>query len=325
MLGEIESISNEQTTSLLSGGTKQRDFNTQLERFLHGTNDNGIAEEEQGRNEVYHDGVSTINEGIIADGGDEDKRSIILITKADYKKLSVLICILIFYSAIILGWNTSDHENRIIEGEVGIACVTPCKGNPKTRDFFYGHNKFSNDDVIEIQAYVDPTPAQDVDLKVNIVSSHSGRKFIEKTITFGPVDNEERTYFEETVYASDLKYPESTHVLYAYSSKAIDLTFDLNANVLNEVAKYSVIIAAVLLVIVYALILLEPIHTSLIAVFGALNALALLYWINGDIVMEIGGVMMFVEWATIGLLFGMMVSFILYFMVYSILKISLIM
>ena len=90
----------------------------------------------------------------------------------------------------------------------------------------------------------------------------------------------------------------------------MDLTFNLNASVLNEVAKYSVAIAAVLLVVVYGMILLEPMHTSLISVFGALNALALLYWINGDVVMEIGNVMTFMEWGTIGLLFGMMVSFI---------------
>merc|ERR1712151_107631 len=171
----------------------------------------------------------------------------------DYKKLCILICILIFYSGIILGWNTSDHDDRVVEGELGIACVTPCKGNANTRDFFYGHNTFTKDDVIEIQAYVDPTPADDTNLKVNIVSYDENNKvYIEDTIEFGPINDEERTYFEERVYASDFKYPESAHVLNSYSSSAIDLTFNLNADVLNEVAKHSVAISAVLLVIVYS-------------------------------------------------------------------------
>ena len=76
-----------------------------------------------------------------------------------------------------------------------------------------GHNKFSNNDVIETQAYVDLTPAQDADLKVNLTSYHSGRKHVEKTITFGLADKNERAFFEENIYVSDLKHPESTHAL----------------------------------------------------------------------------------------------------------------
>jgi len=238
---------------------------------------------------------------------DDTKRVIIRATKKDYKKLALLICILLFYSGVILGWNTSDHNDRVVEGELGIACVTPCKGNVKTRDFFYGHNTFSKDDVLEIQAYVDPTPAEDTYLEVKVVAYSHGSDNLEDTVEFGPIDNEKRTFFKERVYASNFKYPNVKHVMKIHSSTAMDLTFNLNVKVLNDIAKHSVAIAAVLLVIVYVLILFEPIHTSLIAVFGAFNALALLYWTNGDIVMEINSVMMFVEWGTIGLLFGMMV------------------
>ncbi len=74
---------------------------------------------------------------------------------------------------------------------------------------------------------------------------------------------------------------------------------------LSDVASASVVIAAVVLVCVYALIILEVVHRTLAAMLGAFAALAVLSNIHER--PSFAEVMTWIDWDTCGLLFGMMV------------------
>jgi Na+/H+ antiporter NhaD/arsenite permease-like protein len=85
-----------------------------------------------------------------------------------------------------------------------------------------------------------------------------------------------------------------------------ELTFTLHAASLSSMADQSVLIAALIMIVVYIAILLEPIHRTLIALFGSFVALFFLYLMHNGHTESISTIMLHMEWSTLGLLFGMM-------------------
>ena len=76
------------------------------------------------------------------------KNQIIRLTKHDKVKTAILFCIMTAFLGVCVGWKTHSNEAHSLFGSVGLACVTPCYGDPTYRDFFIGqHDSFRQGDV----------------------------------------------------------------------------------------------------------------------------------------------------------------------------------
>ena len=80
-----------------------------------------------------------------------------------------------------------------------------------------------------------------------------------------------------------------------------ELTYSLYASTLSPLAEQSVLIAALIMIFVYVCILLEPIHRTLIALFGSFIALFFLFLMHGGHTESISTIMLHMEWSTLGL------------------------
>jgi len=144
----------------------------------------------------------------------------------------------------------------------------------------------------------------DAHTTVEIVGEESGR--VKAVVEMGPVNHEGRVVLDESIKV-DFDDPEEHHVINVNSSDPnVELSFTLAAEVQTPLANYSVVVAAVIMIIVYAFILVEVIHRTLVAIFGSMLALLFLFIMSGGYTESIKQIMLSMEWSTLGLLFGMM-------------------
>lgn len=132
---------------------------------------------------------------------------------------------------------------------------------------------------------------------------------------YDPDQKDRKTYSEKVTV--DWEDPEEEHVIVVTSvdgdgetmltEEKDVISFTLAARVQNRVAQSSVIIAALIMVAVYAMILLEFIHRTLVAIYGSLIALFFLFVMENGETESIRTIMLHQEWSTLGLLFGMMI------------------
>lgn len=233
---------------------------------------------------------------------EEENSDILKANRNDYRWTALLAAIMVGFTVMICVWDTHLDESALIRSPVGYACATPCEH----QDFFEeGHNTFQAGQVIELLMHLDPNHDNSSLAQVQIVGMESG--VVKKTVEFGPADEHERLTFDEKV-SVDFDNPSEEHSILVYSTdEETILTFTLHVSTLTHLAESSVIVAAVVLVTVYLFILLEVIHRTLVAIFGSMVALFFLFLMNGGRTLSIASVMLFMEWSTLGLLFGMMI------------------
>jgi hypothetical protein len=231
--------------------------------------------------------------------------NIVRADKCDKIKAGVVFLIMLVFTVVVCTWHTHIMDESHIYSPVGLACVTDCPGDLETRDFFHGHNHFEHNQVIQVIVHIDPNvEANDTYAIIEIVGEESG--MVKSTIEVGPVSHEERTTFDPVINV-EFEDPQEHHVINVNSSTPeVELGFTLVAEVRTPLADYSVIVAAVIMVIVYAFILVEVIHRTLIAIFGSMFALLFLFIMNDGATESIKQIMLSMEWSTLGLLFGMM-------------------
>ena len=234
---------------------------------------------------------------------EEEDDGIVKAQKGDYYRTGILATIMLGFTLACCLWHT--HIEPFEHFSIGLGCVTTCFGNIETQDFFFGHYTFQEGQIIELQMVLDPNPEINVDAIVQIVGVQSGE--IKANLTFGPPDLHYQQYFREEVTVN-WENPGEEHVIDVYSSdEAVVLSFSLNTVVLQPLAEWSVLIAALIMIIVYFFILIEVIHRTLVAIFGSMVALFFLFLMRGGNTESIRTIMLFMEWSTLGLLFGMMI------------------
>jgi Na+/H+ antiporter NhaD/arsenite permease-like protein len=233
---------------------------------------------------------------------DEIDSGIIKASKKDLRLTTLLAVIMTAFIIMICTWNTHLDETALIRSPVGVACATPCL----EQSFFEeGQNTFKSDEFIELLIHWDPHHHTEAKATVKIVGIDSG--VVKATVEFGPPD-EERRITEDEIISTDFENPGEEHRIEVTSSNAtVTLTFTLHTNTLTSLANYSVLIAAIVLVCTYLFILLEVIHRTLVAIYGSMVALFFVFLIHGGKTASIASVMLYMEWSTLGLLFGMMI------------------
>lgn len=122
---------------------------------------------------------------------------------------------------------------------------------------------------------------------------------------FDPPENHHRLTAKSKVIV-DWEYPERHHVIDVHTSTGLEVSFTLAAEKQTPLSQYSVAIASLIMVFVYAFILLECIHRTLVAIFGSMVSLFFFFLMHGGETESIRTIMLHQEWSTLGLLFGMM-------------------
>lgn len=231
---------------------------------------------------------------------------IIRATRPDHIKTVILAVIMLALTVSVTAWSTHLDEDSFIFDPVGLACVTSCEGDVETRDFFHGHNHFSDNELIDIIMHVDGNEEaahHDVGLVVEIVGTDTGE--VKSSFTVSPVEDE-RVTFEERITV-DFDHPHESHVINVISTDpTYELSFTLNAAVLTPLANHAELVAALVMIAVYFFILIEVIHRTLVAIFGSMVAGMFLFAMHNGETESIRQLMLHLEWSTLGLLFGMM-------------------
>jgi hypothetical protein len=195
--------------------------------------------------------------------------------KSDKIKAAIVFFIMLTFTVVVCTWNTHTNAESHIYSPVGLACVTDCPGNLETRDFFaHGHNHFEQNELIQLIIHIDANEdaADHTYTMVELVGEETGR--VKAVRQLGPVHHQHRTTFDAHIKV-DFDHPEEHHIINVNSTDpAHQLGFTLVAEVRTPLANYSVIVAAVIMVIVYAFILIEVIHRTLIAIFGSVRRLS---------------------------------------------------
>ena len=262
------------------------------------------------REEVDRDGEQ---DGTGAEVGAEDTFAygfddeIIRANRGDKIKAGILFIIMLTLTIVVASWDTHLDEEVFIHSPVGVACVTECEGNLEYRDFFDGHNHFETDQVIELIMHMDPNEEAHLNgthAIVEVIGTETGQ--VKATTKFGPPDDEERISQKEDIKVS-FDNPKEHHILNITSTNPdIELSFTLSAKVLTPLADKSELVAALIMVCVYILILLEVIHRTLVAILGSMVALMFYFIMHDGDTESIAQLMLHFEWSTLGLLFGMM-------------------
>lgn len=238
---------------------------------------------------------------------EEDDGNIIRATKRDKIRTGILFLLMLGITLVVALWKTHPEIELYLFVPVGLACVTYCPGNLETRDFFdNGHNHFITGDVIDIIMNIDANEeANGTGFLVQIYGEETHT--VKATLEFpGPAPDERIS--EEQRLVVDFPDPEEHHIIIVNSTNPdLELSFTLLAQVKTPLAQYSVIIAAVIMIVVYLFILLEVIHRALVAIFGSMIALMFFFIMEGGYVETIPQIMLQLEWSTLGLLFGMMI------------------
>lgn len=202
----------------------------------------------------------------------------------------------------------------------GVHCHTPCLGNSTEESFFAGeHSSFKAGEYLQFVMLVHPSERDDTLLNAEIVGVESGE--VKASATFGPAGADAPEYFTATVEVG-FDNPEEEHIvnvytageeddvefeLFIYTNNNTVLSFTLHTATMTPLAKYSELIAALIMIFVYLFILLETIHRTLVAIFGSMVALFFFFLIYGGETESVRTLMLHMEWSTLGLLFGMMV------------------
>lgn len=274
-----------------------------MSSHFHSGSEEGAPEEP--KLDRDNDNIDDVDKLLTTTELDFDDSGIIRATKHDKVKGVVLLVLMLALTCVVASWSTELDEESFIFEPIGRACVTECLGNIVTNDFFkMGHNEFKTDHVIQLTMHLDAAPlGGDSYAIVEIVGDES--KIVKATHEFGPVDPEERRSFDEKILV-DFKNPGEHHVINVYNSNSTDLSFTLQAAVLKPLADYSVLVAAIIMIMVYFFILIEVIHRTLVAIFGSMIALMFFFIMSGGETESIRQIMLNLEWSTLGLLFGMM-------------------
>jgi len=172
-------------------------------------------------------------------------------------------------------------------------CTTPCYGNTTEKSFFpEGKSSFKQGEYIQLVIMIHPNDNLHTLLNAEIVGVESGE--VKATATFGPAGNNTAEYFVSTIEVG-FDNPEEEHIinvfstddtevvefeLSAYTNNNTVLSFTLHATTMTALAKYSELIAALIMVMVYLFILLETIHRTLVAIFGSMVALFFFFLIH---------------------------------------------
>lgn len=237
---------------------------------------------------------------------EDDEAGITRAGRSDKGRAAICFFVMLGLTCLVALWDTHLDEEGFILGPVGLACVTDCPGNLETRDFFDGHYHFKKGEVIDLMMNLDANiigEEHEARPIVEIVGVETGT--VKATHEFGPPGEERRSLEHDIVV--DFPHPEEAHIININSTDPdVEFSFTLLANVQTPLAEHSVIVAAVIMVIVYAFILLEVIHRTLISIIGSMVALMFFFIMEGGHVESIKIIMLHLEWSTLGLLFGMM-------------------
>ena len=112
------------------------------------------------------DGDNPFKDGTGSDSSSSDDNiqsdsDIIRATRKDWIITGILFCLMATLTGVVSGWDTHMEENHTIFGPVGLACETPCLGDPEEKDFFHGHNTFGHGEIIQLVAYIDAAPSSE--------------------------------------------------------------------------------------------------------------------------------------------------------------------
>jgi Citrate transporter len=249
--------------------------------------------------EVSEDAMKPV---VVADEVDD---RIVYADKCDKIKAAIVFLIMLAFTVVVCTWDTHVAALSHIYGPVGLACVTECLGNLETRDFFHGHNHFEEGALIQLILNIDAnSEADEAHAVVEIVGEETG--VVKAVVHMGPVSAEHRLTLDSNVKV-DFENPSEHHIINVNSTNPeVELSFTLAAEVKTPLANYSVIVAACIMVVVYAFILVEVIHRTLVAIFGSMLALLFVFIMSGGYTESIKQIMLSMEWSTLGLLFGMM-------------------
>ena len=213
------------------------------------------------------------------DERDLDDSKIIRAKKGDYIWTGILLCVMITFTGVVVGWDTHLDETYSTFGPVGLACATPCEGDLDTQDYFNGHSQFETGQFIQLVMQLDPHvgEAQPIVELVGVETNET-----KEVVIFGPPTADGPLSFQEKIEV-DFPHPHEDHIINVYSTDStVKLTYKLHASTLSPMAKHSELIAALIMVFVYLLILLEIIHRTLVAIFGSLVA-SLFYFLIHEV------------------------------------------
>lgn len=237
---------------------------------------------------------------------DEFDASIIRAGRRDKIKAGILFVIMLALTLVVTLWKTHPSE-MFLYVPIGLACVTPCTGNLETQDFFHGHNEFEENEVIQLVINIDGNEYAHENksgLLVQVVGEESHE--VKANYTFHPIEAHHRITEKHNIKV-DFPDPHEPHIIVVNSTEPdIAVSFTLAAEVKTPLANYSVLVAALIMVVVYFFILIEVIHRTLVAIFGSMVALMFFFIMEGGNVETIRQLMLNLEWSTLGLLFGMM-------------------
>ena len=253
---------------------------------------------DQAQNKIFGPSTTSNGEGVgttlEGDETPEDEQQeeekmaedgIIRATRVDFLWTGLLLCVMIAFTGIIVGWHTHLDEDFSTFGPVGLACSTPCTGHLETHDYFRGKNKFEEGQYIQLVLELDPHPhAPEMHVAVQIVGSESGQ--VKATEMVGPPSPEIPFQFTSKIEVN-FDRPHEEHIINVTSWNStsdtesdVVLTFKLHATPLSSLAKHSELIAALIMVVVYLSILLEVIHRTLVAIYGSLIAILFFFIIH---------------------------------------------
>jgi hypothetical protein len=206
-----------------------------------------------------------------------DDSNIIRATRDDYIWTGVLLCLMIAFTAAVIGWDTHLDESFSVFGDVGLACATPCTGDLESQDYFNGHSHFETGQFIQLTMMLDPKPFEAQAL-VQIVGAETGE--VKAELLFGPPFPDIPAVYQEKIEVN-FDHPHEEHIINVTSTDPdVTLTYKLNASRLSHLAKNSELIAALIMILVYIFILLEVIHRTLVAIFGSMIALLFFFIIH---------------------------------------------
>ena len=204
---------------------------------------------------------------------EEEDDGIVKATRLDYYWTGLLLVIMLVTTGVVVGWSTHLEETYSSFGPVGLACSTPCNGSLESQDYFHGHSHFQHGEFIQLIVQLDPKPAH-VNAIFEVVGHETGE--IKTEIVIGPTSPEGPANFIKKVEVN-FDHPHEDHIINVRSSDPdVVISYKLNASKLSHLAKHSEVIAALIMVFVYLLILLEIVHRTLVAIFGSL--IALVFW-----------------------------------------------
>ncbi|CAJ1958164.1 unnamed protein product [Cylindrotheca closterium] len=289
---------------------------TENEKLLHDIRETQLrlqSDLDQARAKVFGDeGIPEGDETPEDEEAEEEIKEdgIIRATRSDYLWTGILLCVMIAFTGIVIGWRTHLDEAFSTFGPVGLACSTPCTGHLETHDYFRGKNTFEEGQYIQLILELDPNPNVEMHVAVQIVGKESGQ--VKVTEMVGPPSPEIPLQFTSKMEVT-FENPHEEHIINVTSWNAtsdtesdVVLTYKLHATPLSSLAKHSELIAALIMVFVYLFILLEVIHRTLVAIYGSLIAILFFFIIHEGESESITTVMLHMEWSTLGLLFGMM-------------------